>query len=142
MKSLKFHNTNSIIRLISLLAVECFIVSNIAPDYQIRSLAGSSHPLKADSRQLKSALSHEAPDCLAPPLATSEFGKDKAEDVIGEVLPSSSGSKKRVAEGRTGNTPNSKNRSLNIYTGKSVVIVIDMQNDFCSMGAIMIGIVS
>jgi hypothetical protein len=47
------------VRLIAILVVECFVISNIAPDYQIRSLANL---LKADFRQAKNAFVTEAPD--------------------------------------------------------------------------------
>jgi signal transduction histidine kinase/6-phosphogluconolactonase/glucosamine-6-phosphate isomerase/deaminase/CheY-like chemotaxis protein len=75
------YNLNPLaVRLIAILVMECFIMSNLAPDYYIRSLAGNPSPLKADSRQLKSVFKPEAPSSifLAPPLTTGKLRRDKS----------------------------------------------------------------
>ncbi|MBM3253125.1 MAG: ROK family protein [Candidatus Omnitrophica bacterium] len=51
---------NFFIRLITILIIECFIVSNIAPDYDIRSLFGSQK--EAALRQARLFPNQEAPD--------------------------------------------------------------------------------
>ncbi|MBM3253124.1 MAG: hypothetical protein FJZ16_02580 [Candidatus Omnitrophica bacterium] len=73
-----------LIRLITILIIECFIVLNVAPDYDIRSLFGSQK--EAALRQAGLLPNQEAPSSyLAPPLKTGEQGKDKAKQMTGEA---------------------------------------------------------
>ncbi|MFH0838960.1 MAG: hypothetical protein V1893_02120 [Candidatus Omnitrophota bacterium] len=90
------------VRLIAILAVECFIVSSLAPDYAIRSLDSS---FKAGSRQLKPVFGAEAPDFLVPPLLTDTSNKARAKELIKKAGEASDDSQMPAADDKTETYP-------------------------------------